>query len=58
MFLEANTFFIKNKFETEANRFAVELLIPDDLIYRFEGYTVEQIATAMEIDVNMLKLKL
>ncbi|SDL19163.1 ImmA/IrrE family metallo-endopeptidase [Natronincola ferrireducens] len=57
-FLEANTFFIKNKFETEANRFAVELLITDEMIYRFEGYTVEQIATAMEIDVNMLKLKL
>lgn len=57
-FLEANTFFIKNKFETEANKFAVELLVPDEVLCDFKGFTINQISNALGIDVELLKLKL
>lgn len=59
-FLEANTFFIKNRFETEANVFAAELLVPDEVIYRdnYKNFTLEQIAAAEGVSMELLKLKL
>lgn len=58
MFLEKNTLFIKNKYEIEANKFAAELLIPDDIISSYPNYyTLEQIAVAENIYVELLKLK-
>jgi len=45
--------------EREANLFASELLLPDcDIMaYALEGYTIEQIADAMNTDVNLAALK-
>ncbi|AOY76780.1 ImmA/IrrE family metallo-endopeptidase [Clostridium formicaceticum] len=58
-FLEANTFFVKNKLETEANRFAVELLLSNEILHNYPSYfTIEQIASTEGIDVALLKLKL
>lgn len=56
-FYRANTGFSKDKFEMQANRFAAELLIPDDLIYRYEGFTCRQIAYAEGLNEELLKLK-
>lgn len=57
-FLEGNTFFVKNRFEIEANKFAAELLIPDDILQKYPGYfSIEQIASAENIYPELLKLK-
>ena len=45
--------------EYEANLFAAELLLEDEelLEYAHQGYSAEQIASAMETDVNLVALK-
>jgi Zn-dependent peptidase ImmA (M78 family) len=57
LFLENHTFCVKNRFEREANRFAAELLIPDDVIYKYPNYTIEQVAAEIGIDEKLLILK-
>lgn len=59
-----NCYFIRNKtllsldkIERQANQFAAELLIPDDLIYRYEGFTRRQIAYAEGLNEELLRLK-
>lgn len=59
-FLMESTYFSKNKFEVEANRFAAELLIPDNIIYEHPGFTVEQLSrlTGYKEKVLLLKCKI
>lgn len=58
LFIEKNTYLIKDKYEIEANRFAAELLIKDDIKDNYpDYYTLEQIASSLHIPVGLLKLK-
>lgn len=57
LFLEKNTFFIKNRFENEANKFAAELLISDDIIYQYKDFTIDQISIFEKVNIEFLKLK-
>lgn len=59
LFLERNTFMIKNKFESEANYFMIELIVDNDIFTKeeFENMTIEQIATSINMPVELLKLK-
>ncbi|QEK12757.1 ImmA/IrrE family metallo-endopeptidase [Crassaminicella thermophila] len=57
MFLESNTFCIKNKFENEANKFAAELLVPDNLLKQYPGFTLEQVASIEYLPLELIKLK-
>ena len=56
-FIRNKTLFLTDRIEREANRFAAELLIPDDLIYRYEGFTCRQIAYSEGLNEELLKLK-
>lgn len=58
-FLESNTYFTKNKFECEANRFAAELLIDDTgtVEYFRAGLTLEQIANVIGVPHELLCVK-
>lgn len=56
-FLEKKTLYLKNKFEIEANKFAVELLVDDKDLKELEGYTINQAAAALNIPVDLLKYK-
>lgn len=58
-FLENKTLLLTSKIERQANIFAAELLIPDDLIYKteYEGFTCRQIAYAEGLSEELLKLK-
>ncbi|MCM0648685.1 ImmA/IrrE family metallo-endopeptidase [Clostridium swellfunianum] len=59
LFIEKNTFYIKNKYEIEANMFSSELLIQDDLINHYpEYFTMEQIAASINMPKELLQLKL
>ncbi|MST73432.1 ImmA/IrrE family metallo-endopeptidase [Roseburia sp. MUC/MUC-530-WT-4D] len=44
LYMDSHTLFNTNKFENEANTFAAELLIPDELVYDHPGMTSKQIA--------------
>lgn len=56
-FLEKKTLYLKNKFEIEANKFAVELLVSDDDLKELEGYTIEQMSAILNIPSDLLKYK-
>ncbi|WP_242852173.1 ImmA/IrrE family metallo-endopeptidase [Clostridium carboxidivorans] len=58
LFLERNTFCVKNRYEIEANTFASCLMIKDDLVQAYPDYfTLEQIAASENLPVELLKLK-
>ena len=56
-FMKNNTFIVDSKFEYEANYFAANLLISDDLISDYKGYTLEQIANYECVPIDLIKLK-
>lgn len=55
-----NTLFSKNKYEIEANAFAVEMMLPDNLLKEFHEiycYSLEQISIVTGIPLEILKYK-
>jgi Zn-dependent peptidase ImmA (M78 family) len=58
-FLRKHTFFSVDKIEIEANTFAVELLLPDDLLYTYQDtdVTIYQAATTYGIPREFVHLK-
>lgn len=52
-----STFFSRNKVENEANTFAAELLIPDELIYENPCMTRKQIALLAGYDEKIMNYK-
>ncbi len=64
MHRKENCYFIRNKtllltseIETDANMFAAELLIPDDLIYENPGMSKSQIARLAGYDERIMEFK-
>lgn len=55
-FMKRNTLFSVNKVEREANRFAAELLIPDD-INCGESESINYIASLHNVPVELVRLK-
>lgn len=58
LFLQRNTLNIKGKYENQANEFAAELLIDDDLLRYFEGYSIDTISNSTGIDSKYLEFKI
>lgn len=56
-FLKKNTLLSISKIEREANEFAVELLLPDDLLHEYQDISLSQIAAAYGIPQELLCLK-
>ncbi len=58
-FMRSNTYFSIDKIEHQANRFAIELLLPDELVqeYLSEKMTIYEIAALHQIPVELVKLK-
>lgn len=59
IFLEKNTFIVTNKLELEADFFAADLLIDNDVATNedYRSMTASQIASLLNIPVELLKLK-
>jgi Zn-dependent peptidase ImmA (M78 family) len=58
VFIERNTFYVKSRYESEANKFASELLIPQNLLDNHpEYFSVDQIAASINMPVDLIKLK-
>lgn len=60
LFLEKNTFVVKNRYENEADYFSARLYLGDKNLYcdRFDGMTIEQIAAVLKMPTELLKLNL
>lgn len=58
-FLKRKTFYSVDKIETEANRFAVELLLSDEDVYRYKdsGFALNEIASIYGIPKEIAHLK-
>lgn len=56
IFLRDYTLFSPSKLEKEANLFAAHLLLTDDVIMQYDGFTYEQISCDTGIPVEYIKL--
>lgn len=57
-FMRKSTFLNTSKYEIEANRFAAELLISDELIEKNPGMTTKQIAHIANVTPELIDYKL
>ncbi|MFL0197348.1 ImmA/IrrE family metallo-endopeptidase [Clostridium sp. WILCCON 0269] len=55
--MKNKTLFLTSKLEKEANLFAAEYLIPDDILNEYEGFSLDEIARSENILPELLKLK-
>ena len=51
------TFYSKGKFERQANTFAVELLLPDDLLREYSDCSIYQLAASVGVPEEFVELK-
>ena len=58
VFMDTRTHFNTSVYENEANKFAIELLVPDEVILGYNDCTIEQIAKALGYQKHLLELKL
>lgn len=58
VFMDTHTCFNTNRYETEADKFAIELLIPDKVILENWQYTTEQLARLTGYTEELIKLRL
>lgn len=58
IFMDSKTLFNRNKLENEANKFAIDLLISDDEMKDYQGFTIYQIADTFGYDANLIELRL
>jgi Zn-dependent peptidase ImmA (M78 family) len=56
-FLVSNTFFCVNKLEIEANRFAADLICPDEKIRELSGYTISEMAACLGLEEDLVRYK-
>ena len=57
-FLRSNTLISVEKMETEANTFAMNLLIPDETILENSDYTTEQLSRLLGYNKRLIELRL
>lgn len=57
-FLRRNTLFSIDRLEREANKFALELLIPDQAISEHQDLTIDQFASMYGYDRKLIELRL
>lgn len=57
-FLRSKTFLSVDKLEIEANTFAVNLLIPDEIIVENMNYTTEQLSRLLGYNKKLIELRM
>lgn len=57
-FLRGNTYLSVNKMEIQADKFAIELLVPNSLVLEYCQYSVEQIARLTGYAEELIELRL
>ena len=57
LFMDTHTFYNTEKYEVEANTFAAELLIPDELIFEHPDMPADQLARLAGYSEKILNFK-
>lgn len=57
IFMDTRTQFNTDKFELEANTFAIDLLLPDSLLEEYNEFTVEQISRLTGYHQKLIQLR-
>lgn len=58
IYMDTRTQFCTSKFEIEANKFALELLIPDSILYENRDYSISQLSRLLGYEEQMIKLRI
>lgn len=58
IFMDTHTQFNTDKFELEANTFAIDLLLPDSLLEEYKEFTVEQISRLTGYHKRLIELRI
>ena len=58
IFLDTYTYIVTDKLEIQANMFAAELLIQDEVLKEYSGFTLDQTAAALEVQESLIEYKL
>ena len=58
VFMDTRTYFNTNKFEIEANKFAMELLISDEILNEYIEYSIQQIARMLGYNEKLIELRM
>ena len=58
IFMDTRTQFNTDKFELEANTFAIDLLLPDSLLDEYKEFTVEQISRLTGYHKRLIELRI
>lgn len=58
IFMDTRTQFNTDKFELEANTFAIDLLLPDSLLEEYKEFTIEQISRITGYHQRLIELRL
>lgn len=56
-FLRSQTLFSVDRLEIEANAFAVNLLVPDNLLLEKQEYSIEQLSRLLGYDKKLIELR-
>ena len=57
-FMQGYTLLLTSKIELQANIFAAKLLITDDLLQKYAGYTQDQFHYSTEYPLDLIRLRL
>lgn len=58
IFMDTKTMFNTDKYETEANQFAIDLLISDEILIEHQGCSIDQMSRMLGYSEELLKLRL
>lgn len=58
IFMDTRTNFNTNKYEQEADSFAMDLLISDDILLEYQQYSVEQLSHILGYEKRLIELRL
>lgn len=57
-FMSRHTLLLTSKIERQANLFAAHLLITDDILQEYQGYTREQLSSGTGLPIELINLRL
>lgn len=58
IYMDTHTNFNTNKYELEANKFAMELLLPDAELHQYQDLTLDQLSRMLGYNRSLIELRL
>ena len=58
IFMDSRTMLNTNRYEKEADTFAMDLLIDDDILIEYQGYNIERLSRLLRYEQRLIELRL